>query len=76
MKLLLTQENFLDFTYFLFSLYSAVLNTFFFGAAVVLAAGGFSIFMAVPSTLGSNWGLMSVSVPLSTLGWLGMFCTY
>ena len=50
----LTQGNFLFLTYFLFSLYSTVFNTFFFGSAVVSAACGLSIFMAVPSTLGSN----------------------
>ena len=56
----LTQENFLGFEYFLLSLYSTVLNTFFFGMDFSLLAG-VSIFIAVPSTLGSNNRLVLVS---------------
>ena len=56
----LTQENFLGLEYFFFSLYSTVLNTFGFGLDFSLLAE-VSIFIAVPSTLGSNTILMLLS---------------
>ena len=51
----LAQEKFLGFEYFLFNVYSTVLNTFFF-AVVVSLFTGFSILIAVPIILGSNNG--------------------
>ena len=46
----LTQENFLGLEYFLFSLYSTVLNTFGFDLDFSLLAE-VSIFIVVPSTI-------------------------
>ena len=57
-------ENFLCLMYFLFNLYSTVLNTFFWGSVSV----GFSILIAVPIIRGSIGGLVSVSGPPLMLG--------
>ena len=62
------QVNLRGFTYFLLSLYSTVLKTFFWDWGVVTLPAGCSIFIAVPMTRGSMGGLMSGSNRPSTLG--------